>query len=349
MRYNIDKRYKLVPVSSGVSRWRVGGSVRSAHMHFNIYDGDADGKLVADVMCSYEFSADAGGKWTIGTVNELLGSFQINRDLFNGEDDPVGLNALLMELLVRPDVKMNNGDYNGRQSEFGNEGDACTGPNARARFICVVVDAQHDFIDGSLGSRNAQDVAPLIVGFCKWARDNGGGMLFTRDTHSDAYLGTHEGKLLPVKHCIAGTPGHELYDGLDAAEWELIDKTTFMASPATVGEKLSQLVQADSDDILHGLLHRSCVPVLVFGYCTSICVAANALMLRRLMPNTEIYALSDLCSDIDKESHMAGLKVMQNNQINIVTSVQAVTLVGKGAPSGDAGSDSKEGDAPDKE
>ena len=45
-------------------------------------------------------------------------------------------------------------------------------------------------------------------------KKNGDEIIFTRDTHQDDYMTTNEGKHLPVVHCIEGTPGWEIYEGL---------------------------------------------------------------------------------------------------------------------------------------
>ena len=68
--------------------------------------------------------------------------------------------------------------------------------------VLVVVDMQKDFVDGSLGSKEAVSIVPAVV---KKARDFDGTVLFTRDTHGEDYMETQEGKYLPVAHCIRGT------------------------------------------------------------------------------------------------------------------------------------------------
>ena len=77
--------------------------------------------------------------------------------------------------------------------------------------ILVIVDMQNDFINGALGTPEAQaavgDVAKKISGF------DGDLICITKDTHRSAdYLKTQEGQLLPVEHCIEGTHGWRLDD-----------------------------------------------------------------------------------------------------------------------------------------
>ena len=60
--------------------------------------------------------------------------------------------------------------------------------------ILVVVDMQNDFIDGSLGTEEAQRIVPEVV---KKIQTFDGTVFATRDTHEENYLETAEGKKLP--------------------------------------------------------------------------------------------------------------------------------------------------------
>ena len=68
----------------------------------------------------------------------------------------------------------------------------------------IVVDMQKDFVDGALGTKEAQaivqNVARKIEAF-------DGEIIVTYDTHGENYMQTAEGRKLPVPHCIKGTPG----------------------------------------------------------------------------------------------------------------------------------------------
>ena len=82
--------------------------------------------------------------------------------------------------------------------------------------VLVVIDMQHDFVDGSLGSPEAQaivdNVRQKIASF-------DGPIIFTRDTHDTNYLESQEGQHLPVPHCVKDTACLQIMDGLvDSAE-----------------------------------------------------------------------------------------------------------------------------------
>ena len=76
----------------------------------------------------------------------------------------------------------------------------------------IVVDMQNDFIDGALGTKEAEaiveKVAAKIRGF-------DGDVIFTRDTHGEDYMLTQEGKNLPVPHCVRGSAGWQIREGLE--------------------------------------------------------------------------------------------------------------------------------------
>mgnify|MGYP001062362215 FL=1 len=91
--------------------------------------------------------------------------------------------------------------------------------------VLVVVDMQNDFIDGSLGTKEAVSIVPKVADKIKNFK---GLVLATRDTHEENYLSTQEGTNLPVQHCIRDTRGWELNDEIASLiDGNPIDKPTF--------------------------------------------------------------------------------------------------------------------------
>ena len=64
--------------------------------------------------------------------------------------------------------------------------------------VLVVIDMQNDFVDGALGSTQAQLIVDNVR---KKIESFDGPIIFTRDTHDINYLERQEGKMLPVPHC----------------------------------------------------------------------------------------------------------------------------------------------------
>jgi len=92
--------------------------------------------------------------------------------------------------------------------------------------LLVVIDMQNDFIDGSLGSKDAQAIVPNVV---EKIKNFDGYIAFTQDTHQESYLETTlEGKMLPVKHCIVdsngeSTKGHQINEDVLIAACKFTD------------------------------------------------------------------------------------------------------------------------------
>ena len=58
--------------------------------------------------------------------------------------------------------------------------------------------------------------------------------------------------------------------------------------------------------------------IYICGFCTSICVISNALILRAEFPDAKISIVRNLCGDLSAEAHDAALLVAKNNLIGTV-------------------------------
>ena len=75
--------------------------------------------------------------------------------------------------------------------------------------VLIVVDVQNDFVNGSLGTKEAEAIIPYV---CKLIDDPSfDTIVITKDTHDADYLTTREGKYLPVNHCIKGSDGWQIH------------------------------------------------------------------------------------------------------------------------------------------
>ena len=79
--------------------------------------------------------------------------------------------------------------------------------NQLAKKVLVVVDMQQDFINGALGTKEAEAIVDNVAEVIKTFD---GEVIFTRDTHTDKYLETQEGRNLPVLHCVKDSEGWQL-------------------------------------------------------------------------------------------------------------------------------------------
>ncbi len=161
----------------------------------------------------------------------------------------------------------------------------------------IVVDMQNDFIDMALGTKEAVEIVPKVKAKIKQYAEKGDEIIFTRDTHGEDYLDTPEGKKLPVPHCIRGTKGWEIAQGLYVDGCKIIDKPNF-GWPNWKEETLED--------------------VELVGLCTDICVVSNALIIKALFPNANVKVDSNCCAGVTPESHNAALVTMQMCQIDVL-------------------------------
>ncbi len=168
--------------------------------------------------------------------------------------------------------------------------------------ILIVVDMQNDFISGALGTPEARAIVPHAA---EKVREFPGRVLFTRDTHEADYLGTQEGKNLPVPHCIRGSAGWQICPELEQLRKETpFDKGTF----GCVG--LGNVLRAaDREDTIRR--------VTLIGLCTDICVISNALLLKAFLPEAEIIVDASCCAGVTPESHRTALAAMKACQVRI--------------------------------
>lgn len=160
----------------------------------------------------------------------------------------------------------------------------------------IVVDMQNDFIDMALGTKEAVAIVPRVKAKIEEYAKSGDEIIYTRDTHEENYLETPEGKKLPVPHCIKGTKGWEIADGLYKDGAKIIDKPTF------------------------GWKHweaESLEDVEIIGLCTDICVVSNALIIKAAFPDANVSVDASCCAGVTPETHNAALSTMKMCQIEV--------------------------------
>ena len=172
-----------------------------------------------------------------------------------------------------------------------------------AKKVLIVIDMQNDFVDGSLGTKEAQAIAANVV---SKAKNFDGEVIFTRDTHGEDYMETQEGKFLPVKHCICGTKGWEVIPELEAVRRErgahCYDKPTFGSV---------RLAQDLKEEFGRGELES----VELIGVCTDICVISNALLIKANMPELTVAVDAVCCAGVTPGKHEAALETMRSCQV----------------------------------
>lgn len=169
--------------------------------------------------------------------------------------------------------------------------------------ILVVVDMQKDFVDGALGTHEAQAIVDNVV---KKIESFDGAIYVTYDTHFEDYMETNEGKNLPVVHCVRETDGWKLNEKVQEAlskkdAYTEIEKITF-------GSIDLPFVLAEENEMDNAEIE-------LIGLCTDICVVSNALILKANFPDIDIIVDSSCCAGVTPEKHEAALETMRSCQI----------------------------------
>ena len=166
--------------------------------------------------------------------------------------------------------------------------------------ILIVVDMQNDFIDGALGTAEAQKIVPNVA---QKIRNFSGKIIFTRDTHEENYMETQEGRNLPVPHCIKPEKGWEIAPSLQP----------FVKKAAAVIEKPA----FGSLELPKAVAKLQPDEVELVGLCTDICVISNAMILKAAFPELPVAVDASCCAGVTPASHDNALQAMKMCQVDI--------------------------------
>ena len=161
----------------------------------------------------------------------------------------------------------------------------------------VVVDMQKDFIDGALGTKEAVAIVDNVKKKIALYKENGDEIIFTRDTHQENYMETNEGKHLPVVHCIEGTEGWKIGEGLEVQGAVYINKPSF----GYMNWKDYDLEEVE-----------------IIGLCTDICVVSNALIIKATFPEIKVTVDASCCAGVTPKTHQAALDTMRMCQVEVI-------------------------------
>lgn len=187
--------------------------------------------------------------------------------------------------------------------------------------VLVIVDMQKDFIDGSLGTPEAQAIVPNVVDKLKAHKNTNTVVLFTKDTHTKDYLNTLEGKNLPVEHCIEGTEGWAI-DRAIHNEFKTGGYATYSAGDIINGRITKPTF--GSYDLIDALCDidfqsdENITEIEFCGVCTDICVISNVLMTKAAFWGIPIIVDASCCAGVTPEKHAAALEVMKSCQIDVI-------------------------------
>jgi len=204
----------------------------------------------------------------------------------------------------------------------------------KGKHYLIVVDMQKDFIDGSLGTEEAQGIVEKVKEkILSYPKE----MVYaTLDTHGEDYLSTQEGKMLPVPHCIKGTEGWGLHPALKElilpdhffekgsfGSLQLAESMRTLFTKQVIEEATMAKNTGNIKDTveIRGDAEIGAYPdftIELVGLCTDICVVSNALLLKAFLPEIPISVDSSCCAGVTKEKHLAALETLRSCQIEVL-------------------------------
>lgn len=187
----------------------------------------------------------------------------------------------------------------------------------------IVIDMQNDFLTGTLANPDAVAILPNVIAKVEAARAAGDVQIsWTKDTHrADDYMDTQEGQKLPVPHCIEGTWGHDLVDGLAPAKdegefWKGAFGSFGMANDIKLALEQKWMAAGMKDGIPDPKGRN--VEIELVGVCTDICVISNAMLLKAALPEARIIVDASCCAGVTPEAHNTAITAMKACQIEVV-------------------------------
>ena len=194
--------------------------------------------------------------------------------------------------------------------------------------ILIVVDMQNDFVDGALGTAEAQAIVPKVADYIRNHADKNTVLLVTKDTHSSNYAETLEGKNLPVAHCIKNSYGWELNPAIQEAIYDTRGKyhsfdsyfpyisDHIIEKPSFGSVDLQNLLYLLDDET--GMQSGDIAEITLMGLCTDICLLANWVLCKTTLPEVPVRVVAECCAGVTPESHERALEAMKMLQINII-------------------------------
>lgn len=194
--------------------------------------------------------------------------------------------------------------------------------------VLVIVDMQNDFVDGALGTPEAQAIVPKVADYIRAHADKDTVLVFTKDTHDVDYMFTQEGKHLPVAHCIKDTHGWELAPAIQEALYDVRNQyhsfdsyfpyitDHIVCKPSFGSLDLVNLLYVLDDDT--GMQPGDIAEITLMGLCTDICIFANSVLAKTTLPEIPVRVVADCCAGVTPESHQRALDAMKMLQIEII-------------------------------
>lgn len=178
--------------------------------------------------------------------------------------------------------------------------------------LLIVVDMQHDFIDGELGSQQAKNICYNVAQKVQQYLNSKDYIIFTKDTHyKDNYHLSREWKCLPVLHCIKETHGWNLVEGFET----ILDEPNVICINKFDQFGLDPMALLDLKSYIE---YNHINEIEIVGVATNMCVISVAICIQNILKNMEITIDASCCTSFDPILHKEAIDVMRSLNMNII-------------------------------
>lgn len=173
----------------------------------------------------------------------------------------------------------------------------------------VVIDAQNDFISGSLAPICAEDVADKIVLFLSGLTPDDK-VFYTQDWHDDGHCSFLKNGGEWQTHCLAGSHGASIYGGFSGVMHSPNLNNSFKKARHNDKEEYSCFYASNEAGVkFHQALDRD-TDVELVGFVSEYCVLNSALALIEVGFRVVVY--ENLCAYISRDGHKDALKQLRD-------------------------------------
>ena len=182
--------------------------------------------------------------------------------------------------------------------------------------ILVIIDPQVEFINGILGTPEAEKATEKMVELLENEADEYDAIFATQDGHfKETYFQTREGRNLPIFHCPFGKEGWFIESRIanrvcKHKNFTILHKENFGYNDWK--ETIMDIVNIPASSKGEELV------IKIIGLVTNMCVIVNALDMQTIFPEAEIIVDASCCAGTTPEAHEAALVVMESCQMNII-------------------------------
>jgi len=177
----------------------------------------------------------------------------------------------------------------------------------------LIIDMQKDFADPNtrLFSPRGQEILPVVNTLTAAARSAGVPVIWVSQAHRKQLVDFgREGDISPV-HCVEGTPGAELMDGIQVAESDF----------TVIKRRYSGFYATDLDLLLRCL---GCNAVILTGIATDGCVQATAIDAQAR--DYYVRVVRDATATTNQPAFEAALTAMSRMQPGVLVDSQEILL-----------------------